>query len=222
MQVLVRLILDDRPGSLSQATAAIADAGGNILEMDIVDRDGSTVVDDFVVQLDDGDTENLAQLLAALPGTEVECIRETTRTELHRELELMSTLATDPRSSLDLLARLVPAIVRCDWAVVLSWAGSEFFSTHVSLRGPRIRWTNLPWLPLEKATILDGGEDWFPSTRHSESLSLAAAPVDLTTCVLACREAGPFFRSGEVDRLAQLGQLAGRLLQPGLPTTARA
>jgi hypothetical protein len=42
MQVLIRLILEDRPGSLSLATAAIARIGGNILAMDVVDGEGTS------------------------------------------------------------------------------------------------------------------------------------------------------------------------------------
>jgi len=217
VQVLVRLILDDRPGALSHATAAIADVGGNILGMDLVDSDETTVVDDFVVQLDDAEPEALAQRLASLPGAVVECVRVTPQTELHRELELISTLAADPKPSLDLLARLVPGIIRCDWAVVVSSAGSAVAVTHASGHGPRIRWTSLPWLPLERAKTLDAAEDWVPPSWHSGTLSLAAAPVDAETSVLACRGAGPAFRPREVNRLAQLGRLAGRLLETVSP-----
>ena len=217
MQVLLRLILEDKPGALSHATAAIAGIGGNILAMDVVDGNGTIVVDDFVVQLDDAQPEALAQLLASLPSTHVECVRVTPQTELHQELELISTLAANP-TSLDLLARLVPGIVRCDWAVVVSSVGSAVAVTHASLKGPRIRWTSLPWLPLEKATALEAGEDWVPSSRHSVNTSLAAAPVNAETSVLACREAGPAFRPREIDRLAQLSQLAGHLLHTGSPT----
>lgn len=217
MQILVRLILDDRPGALSHAAAAIADIGGNILGMDVVDHDGTTVVDDFVVQLHDAKPAELAQLLASLPGTLVECVRVTPQTELHRELELISTLAAAERPSLDLLARLVPAIVRCDWAVVISSGNSAATITYASVHGPRIRWTSLPWLPLEKAMTLDANEDWVPSSLQSDALSLAAAPVNSETSVLACREEGPSFRPREVERLAQLGQLAGRLLQTESP-----
>ena len=217
MEILLRLILEDKPGALSHATAAIADVGGNILAMDVVDGDGTTVVDDFIVELDGTEPEFLAQLLASLPSTHVECVRVSPQTELHRELELISTLAADP-TSLDLLARLVPAIMRCDWAVVISSEGSAVAVTHASLKGPRIRWTNLPWLPLEKAMQLDATEDWVPASRHSVNMSLAAAPVNSATSVLACREAGPSFRRREIDRLYQLGQLVGHLLHTGSPT----
>lgn len=207
------MILDDRPGALSHATAAIADVGGNILGMDVVDGDGTTIVDDFIVQLDAPEPECLAQRLGSLPGVVVECVRVARQTDLHRELELISTFAANPKPSLDLLARLVPAIVRCDWAVVVSSAGSAVGTTHASGHGPRIRWSSLPWLPLTTARTLDAGEDWVPSAWQSEALSLAAAPVDSETNVLACRGAGPAFRPREVNRLSQLGQLAGRLLQ---------
>jgi hypothetical protein len=217
--VLVRLILDDRLGALARATAAIAEVGGNILEMDVVDSDGSTVVDDFVVQLEAVEPELLAQQLASLSGTAVDCIRTTSHAELHQELELISTLAANPRPSLDLLARLMPALIRCDWAVVISSRGSSIAVTHASAHGPRVRWTSLPWLPLSAPMVLDAGESWVPSALHSESVSMAAAPVDGETSVLVCRTVGPEFRMREVGRLGQLARLAGRLMNPGpLPT----
>jgi hypothetical protein len=219
MQVLLRLILDDRPGSLSSATAAIAHIGGNILAMDVVDREGTSVVDDFVIQLDDTDVSEIARALTGVPGISVDCVRVTPQVELHRELELISTLATSPRPSLELLARLVPAIVLCDWAIIISSAGSGVAVTHASTNGPRVRWTSLPWMPLATATTLDPDESWVPSSLHSEKLSLSAAPVDDRTAVLACRFEGPSFRRQEVERLARLGRLAGSLLQPDEPAT---
>jgi hypothetical protein len=221
MQVLVRLILDDRPGSLSSATAAIARIGGNILAMDVVDREGSSVVDDFVIQLDDLDTEQISQALSGEPGIVVDCVRVTPQVELHRELELISTIATSPRPSLELLARLVPAIVFCDWAVIISSVDSGVAVTHASTNGPRVRWTSLPWMPLAAATTLDADERWVPSSLHSEKLSLCAVPVDARTSVLASRFEGPSFRRQEVERLARLGQLAGSLLQPEAPRAPR-
>lgn len=221
MQVLIRLILDDRPGALSHATAAIAEVGGNILGMDIVERDGATVVDDFVVQIDDRDPDELAQLLASRPGVVVECVRSTPEVELHRELEMISSLADDSKPNLDLLARLVPAIIRCDWAVVVSSAGPASVITHASMNGPRIRWNTLPWMPLERATTLDASEDWVPSSPHPDVVTLAAAPIDVTTGILVCRWEGPTFRSREIEHLAQLARLAGRLMQTDTSSSSR-
>jgi len=212
MQTLVRLILDDRPGALSAATAAIARSGGNILGLDVVERSANTVIDDFVVQYEHDDLDQIESALSRSPEFVVDCIRTTPQVELHQELELISSLATSPRPSLDLLARLVPAIVHCDWAVVISAAGSGVAITHASVNGPRIRWTSLPWMPLQVATVLDAEGDWVPSSLLADHLALAAAPIDSSTSVLACRFEGPNFRPREIARLGQLARLAGRLL----------
>ncbi len=231
MRVLVRLVLEDRPGALSRAAAAIAEVGGDIVTMDVVDRNDSTVTDDFVVELsarDSADLEGMAGRLGEVPGVVVECLRPTPQAELHRELELITKLAVDSRPSLDrldLLARLIPAIIRCDWAAILTSTGSAAGITHSSVSGPRIRWTNLPWLPLRGATTLDPDEPWVPSAWHGGGLlALAAAPIDPRTSVLACRSGGPDFRPREVVELGQLGALAGRLLPAdiGVGITRRA
>jgi hypothetical protein len=191
VRVLVRLVLEDRPGALSRAAAAIAEAGGDIVTMDVVDRDDSTVTDDFVVELSptaSTDLESMANRLGEVPGVVVECLRPTPQAEIHRELELIARLAVvDSKLSLDrldLLARLIPSIVRCDWAAVLTSVGEAVGITHSSVSGPRIRWTNLPWLPLSAATTLDPDDPWVPSAWHV----------------------------GGTLALGQLGALAGRLL----------
>jgi hypothetical protein len=182
--------------------------------MDVVDREGETVVvDDFIVQLDNVTPDRVAGALAREEGIAVDCVRETPQAELHRELEAISTLASSPRPSLELLSRLAPAIVMCDWAVIISSAGSGVAITHASANGPRVRWTRLPWMPLRSATTLSAEENWVPSSMHSERLSLAAAPIDEATAMLACRWEGPSFRRQEVERLARLGHLAGSLLE---------
>ena len=213
MRVLIRLILNDQPGALSIATAAIAAAGGNVLELDIVDREGTSVVDDFVVEIKDADPQALREELATTGGLTIECVRITPQVELHRELDLVSSLVTDPKPSLALLARLVPAIMRCDWAVVISTSGTAAAITHSSVHGPRVRWTSLPWLPLKRARTLDAGDEWVPSASRRDLVALAAAPIDERTCVLICRTEGPTFRPREVAQLAHLGRLAGRIVR---------
>jgi hypothetical protein len=219
MLVLVRLVLNDRPGALARAAGAIAEVGGDIVAMDVVDRDDATVTDDFVIELgstDSGDLQVLADRLNAVSEVVVECIRPTPEAELHRELELITTFAVDAIPSLDrldLLARLIPAILRYDWAAVLSCTGSTVGITHSSVSGPRIRWSSLPWLPLQAATTLDFDERWVPEGwQRGETLALAAAPINPQTNVLICRGSGPHFRPREVNQLGQLGALAGRLL----------
>lgn len=212
MLALVRLSLADRPGALSRAAAGIAEVGGNIVWLDVVERDRTTVIDDFVVELDGTSPDELANHLRAQPDVVVDCVRVAPAFDLHQEVELISSLASNPRPSLDLFARLVPAIVRCDWAVVISSVGPAHVITHASAQGPRIRWAILPWIPVERAVVFDADDDWIPSTWHSDALALVAAPIVEKTCVLACRKTGPEFRPREIQRLTQLGQLAGRML----------
>ncbi len=228
MLILVRLQLEDRPGALASAAGAIADAGGDIVAMDVVERATSKVTDDFVVEWGTTSSENLEQLqrrLGEVPGVvAVDCARPTPQAELHRELELLTSLASEARPSLDrldLLARLTPAILRCDWAAVLSSSGSAIGMTHASAGGPRTRWTSLPWWPLSAATALELDERWVPAAWHGQRpLALSAAPIDRQRALLACRTAGPPFLAREVTQLGALGALAGRLLPPPRPGPA--
>ena len=215
MKALIRLVLDDRPGALAQAAAAIAQAGADIVAVDVVERDGSQVVDDFIVELKDHagiSLEPLANRLRREPGIVIDCLRPTPQAELHRELELLTRLAVDQKPSLDLLVRLIPAIVRCDWAVMISSAGIGVGVTHASIAGPRIRWTSLPWLPLSEAAAIDPDGQWVPWRWYSDGVAFGAAPIDSKTTILACRSDGPSFLKQEISHLGQLATLAGQLL----------
>ena len=50
----VRIELPDRPGALAKAAAAIANAGGNVMSVDIHEIDGERSVDEILVDLPDG------------------------------------------------------------------------------------------------------------------------------------------------------------------------
>ncbi len=48
---VVRIELPDRPGALGQVASRIGAVGGDIIAIDILDRTGGKVVDEFVVEL---------------------------------------------------------------------------------------------------------------------------------------------------------------------------
>jgi len=48
---VVRIEMPDRPGALGQVASRIGAVGGDIIAIDILDRTGGKVVDEFVVEL---------------------------------------------------------------------------------------------------------------------------------------------------------------------------
>jgi len=57
---LVRIALPDRPGALGLVASRIGAVGGDIVAIHILERDGGTAVDEFVIDIGG---ENLVELL---------------------------------------------------------------------------------------------------------------------------------------------------------------
>ena len=72
---------------------------------------------------------------------------------------------------------------------------------------------HVPWFPLERATVLDGEEEWVPETWRELGTELAATPLGKPDRVLVVgRPGGPMFRAAEVARLAHLAGIVAVVL----------
>ena len=70
---VLRVWLDDRPGSLAAVAAEIAALGGDLVGIDVLERGGGRVIDEFVVELPS--SARLDDVVAAVhgaPGVDVE------------------------------------------------------------------------------------------------------------------------------------------------------
>ena len=96
---LLRVELEDRPGSLGSLAVALGSVGADILSLDVVDRgrgpESSWVIDDLVIDLPtDAMPDTVITAAEGLPGVRVESIRpHTGLLEAHRELELVDHVA---------------------------------------------------------------------------------------------------------------------------------
>lgn len=64
----LRIALPDRPGALGRVGQAVGDVGGNVLTIDVQEVDGTTVVDELLVDLPDSVTP--ADVASALEAAE--------------------------------------------------------------------------------------------------------------------------------------------------------
>ena len=76
----LRVELPDRPGALAALATVIADAGGDVLSVDIHDMDDDRAVDDLVVSLPDTTPERLAARLSEAGAGELQSWRLETGT----------------------------------------------------------------------------------------------------------------------------------------------
>ena len=215
MSFLIRVQLPDRPGTLGAVASALGAIGADILSVDVVERGAGLAIDDLVVELPSGRLPDVLITAAeSIDGVEVDAVRPYAGVlDTHRELELVEDIAEDPRNGLAVFTEGVPKIIRAGWAVVVSWDGSTVHRLTSSSAAPETKLQTPPWLPLARATVLDGEDSWVPETWQELGTELAATPLGKPDRVLLVgRPGGPMFRAAEVARLAHLAGIVSVVL----------
>ncbi|MDT0440889.1 hypothetical protein RM877_40300, partial [Streptomyces sp. DSM 41981] len=120
---LLRVQLEDRPGSLGSLAVALGSVGADILSLDVVERGAGYAIDDLVVDLPQGSMpDTLITAAENLSGVFVDSIRpHTGLLEAHRELELIDHVAAahSKAARLKVLAEEAPRVLRVSWCVVV-------------------------------------------------------------------------------------------------------
>ncbi len=215
---LLRVELEDRPGSLGSLAVALGSVGADILSLDVVERGTGYAVDDLVVDLPAGAMPDMLITAAEqINGVYVDSIRPYTGLlEAHRELELIDHIAAadGKAKKLQVLADEAPRVLRVGWCTVVRLSESGPDRMVGSHGAPETQAAETPWLPLDDAEALDGEAEWVPQLWRDMNTTLAAAPLgDSRTAVVLGRPGGPLFRPSEVARLGYLAGIVATILR---------
>jgi len=215
---LLRVQLEDRPGSLGSLAVALGSVGADILSLDVVERGSGYAVDDLVVDLPSGAMPDMLITAAEkLKGVYVDAIRpHTGLLEAHRELELIDHVAAADGQSkkLQVLVDEAPHVLRVGWCTVIKLTESGPERIVGSPGAPETQAADTPWLPLDHAAALDGTAEWVPQVWRDMDTTLAAAPLgDDHTAMVLGRAGGPEFRPSEVARLGYLAGIVATILR---------
>jgi len=215
LSFLIRVQLPDRPGTLGAVATALGEIGADILSVDVVERGSGLAIDDLVVELPSGRLpDTLITAAESVEGVEVDAVRPYAGIlDTHRELELVEEIAEEPKKGLEVFTEGVPKIIRAGWAIVVGPQGTGITRLTASSAAPETRMADVPWFPLERATVLDGEDEWVPETWRELGTELAATPLGKPDRVLVVgRPGGPMFRAAEVARLAHLAGIVAVVL----------
>lgn len=215
---LLRVQLEDRPGSLGSLAVALGSVGADILSLDVVERGAGYAIDDLVVDLPIGAMpDSLITAAEHIQGVYVDSIRpHTGLLEAHRELELIDHIAAagNRQDRLQVLADEAPKVLRVGWCAVLRRTDAGLETIVGSPGAPETHAQSAPWLPIEHAEVLDGTAPWVPQVWRDIDTTLTAAPLgDHHTAVLLGRPGGPAFRPSEVARLGYLAGIVATIIR---------
>jgi hypothetical protein len=211
----LRLDLPDRPGSLGAVATRLGEAGADIVSFEVIESEGGTAVDQFVLDLPAEAVPSVTAALDRLDGISVEVFHPVPG---HRgftgPLELFADLVAAPAGqALQVLVDGIPGAQRATWAVALRAREPQPERLAASAGAPALVELQTPWLPLSDATRLEIDtlpRRWGLAADHA---AVAAAPLDATgtSALLVVRKQGPGFRQRELRVLAALALVAGRL-----------
>jgi len=216
LSFLIRVQVPDTPGTLGAVASALGGVDADILSVDVVERGSGVAVDDMVVELPSGTLPDVLITAAeAVDGVEVDAVRPYAGVlDTHRELELIEQIAESPREGMRLLAAGVPRIIRAGWSLVVSRSEAGIERLAASEAAPEAPLDDVPWLPLERATVLDVERSWVPQTWRDLGTELAATPLGKPQrALLVGRPGGPVYRTSEVARLAHLTGIIAAMLE---------
>jgi hypothetical protein len=218
--VLVRVWLPDRPGALGQVASRIGAVRGDIVGVDVLECDGGVAIDEFAVNLADGDLlDMLVREIEEVDGASVEEVRIVGHFPDPRLDALESATRLCQADSVTELHRTLAAQVRreflAEWAALIEGVG------------PAPEGTDEP--AAVNTTVLATAGEAPPSADLLAALAVgvaasplvasgAAGPEDLAAApmpghgatLLVCRQGYPF-RLRERGQLIALARIADRL-----------
>lgn len=216
MSYLIRVELEDRPGSLGALAVALGTVGADIVSLEVVERGPDYAVDDIVVNLpSDRLPDSLITAAEQIRGVKVDAIRPYTgMLDTHRELALIDQVATAQQDRMQILADEAPRVLHSGWCVIAVSGANGAEPINSSSGAPEPGSYQIPVLGLEAARSLDGQAQWVPQVWQDLDTALAAAPLGEKGLIIVLgRPGGPEFRPAEVARLGYVTGILATVLR---------
>ncbi len=209
---LIRVQLPDRPGALGAVASRIGSVGGDVVSIDILQRDNGVVVDELGVGLaGDHLLGLLRDEILEVDGVIIETLRAVDGPLPDRHAELLDIatelfVQTSPDALLDRLADRVRRSLVADFAAVVDSDTTRVMAAHGDAPGEDEMRSMALWAvaPLSSPVGADESGSW-PS---DPTPGVAAAELVRAGVVLVVGRVAPVFRSRERQWIAIMGELA--------------
>ena len=209
---LIRVQLPDRPGALGAVASRIGSVGGDVVSIDILQRDNGVVVDELGVGLaGDHLLGLLRDEILEVDGVSIETLRpvEGALPDRHAELLDIATelfVQTSPEALLDHLAGRVRRSLVADFAAIIDADTTRVTASH----GEPPPDDELRAMALWAVAPLSSpvGADEIGLGSADESPGVAAAEMVRAGVVLVVGRTAPVLRSRERQWIAIMAELA--------------
>jgi ACT domain len=190
MMLRLRVEVADRPGALAELARTLADAGGDIVQVTVMQRGDGVAVDDLWMSVaTERDVETVRSAVVAMPQVGVLGMRRSAvPVEFDAQLDFLAYLFAAPHRGAEAFVEMLPSVVDADWAAILSGGGAVVHDSGDAIPG-----------------AADKGTD------HVAELALAAG-------TLVVGRAGMSWHQAELRRIASVLELGALLLRHAVPT----
>ncbi len=204
-RLALRLWLPDLPGRLAAVAQGIAEAGGNVLGLEVLERSDGVAVDELMVEVESPDhIDAMCRAIQVIEGAGVEEVRQVPADAEERGLQVISAAVTiletaNPTATLSALSGLVGELFDADWTALVDLA-SRICVESVGEVPP------VDWL----VAFCEGAGAAAGRTSGSGVMAGTLTEANLAICV-----GRPFgFRRREQRELDMLARVADRMCRP--------
>jgi len=210
-RVAVRIWVPDRPGVLGAVATRIGGILGNVVGLEVHEREGGIAVDELTVELPDaGMIDQMCNQITLVEGAGVEDVRSVGADEEERGLQVMSAAlaileTANSAAALSALMGYAGELFELDWATLVDLRSS----VHVQSAGDV---PTVPWLTaFAEGARADGAE------ACTDRSGVLAEELDSAGLTLYVGRPVPFRRRErrELEMLARVTDRVWAALEPG-------
>jgi hypothetical protein len=133
----MRIWLPDAPGVLGAVAAEIGAVNGNVIGLEVLEREAGVAIDEFVVELPDepGAVDAVCKGIRNIPGAGVEDVRELVTVAPDREDTVLNAAAAilqaaTPTAAMNALSSQLMSLFDLTWLAVADFTRQTFSEVH--------------------------------------------------------------------------------------------